>query len=42
MLLLSLVSQLIALDTYEPWLMEVTLPAAREDEYEDWYDMSDL
>jgi hypothetical protein len=38
----ALGSALIALDTYQPWLMEITLPAARDDEYEDWYDTGDL
>jgi len=38
----ALGSALIALDTYQPWLMEVTMPVATEDEYEDWYDMSNL
>jgi hypothetical protein len=38
----ALGSVVIALDTYQPWFMEVTLPAAREDESEDWYGMGDL
>jgi hypothetical protein len=33
----ALGSALIALDTYEPWLTEVAMPAIREDECEDWY-----
>jgi hypothetical protein len=32
----ALGSALTALDTYEPWLMEVTMPVTGEDEYENW------